>query len=685
MLPQETVMIPSVLPSAKKVLFLLSFFFIYSLPGYAQNDVLTWHNDVARTGQNLSEAILTPALVNSTNFGLIANVVVDGKVDAQPLYASALTLPGQGTHNILYIATENASVYAMNADSGTIYWQKSLLGTGEVASDDRNCGQVAPEIGVTATPVIDRSMGAHGTIFLVAMSKDASGNYYQRIHALDLTTGAEQANSPVLVQATYPGTGDGSANGVVSFAPGQYKERPGLLVVNGTLYTSWGSHCDIRPYAGWLMAYSESSLKQTSVLDFAPNGNEVALWNAGAGPAADASGNLYVALANGTFDTTLTAAGFPSGGDYGNAVAKVALQSGKLNVLDYWTMYNSNQESSGDVDLGSGGLMLIPNQVDSTGATRHLAVAAGKDSNLYLVDQTNMGHYDASNDGTIYQQLSSALPGGVWSSPAYFNGSIYYGSVGSNLRAFQFSQARLVTTAEQTTSTTFAYPGTTPSISAYGAGNGIVWATENTNPAILHAYEAGNLDVELYNTNQATASRDHFGAGNKYIVPTIVNGKVYVGTMNSVGIFGFIRKSTPPIPDGPYVMTNANSLLVLDDPGLSTVSGVAMYQWAANGGLNQKWFFSFNGSGYYTIQNVSSKLFLTDPGSASSLGLSLEQNTPLNTDAQLWSLTSAGGGTVIKNKATGLVIDDSGLTKAEGAHIILWTPNGGINQSWTLN
>ena len=484
--------------------------------------------------------------------------------------------------------------------------------------------------------------------------------------------------------ATYPGTGDGSSNGLVSFSPGQYKERPALLLVNGTLYTSWGSHCDDRPYAGWLMAYSEGTLKQTSVIDFAPNGSDAALWNAGAGPAADSSGNIYVALANGTFDTTLTAAGFPSAGDYGNAVAKVALQNGELNVLDYWTMYNSDSESNGDVDLGSGGLMVLPNQVDSTGTTRHLAVAAGKDNNLYLVDRDKMGHYDAANDGTIYQQLSGALPGGVWSSPAYFNGNVYYGSVGSNLRAFQLSQARLVTSAVQTTNTTFAYPGTTPSVSAYGAGNGVVWATENTNPAVLHAYEATNLDTELYNSNQA-GTRDHFGEGNKYIVPTIVNGKVYVGTTNSVGIFGFVRQSTPLVADGPYVMTNANSKLVLDDPGSSQSSGVAIYQWGANGGLNQKWFFSFNGNGYYSIQNVSSKLFLTDAGSASSPGVSLEQNTPLNTDAQLWSLTSTSSGLVITNKATGLVMDDSASTKATGAHIILWTPNGGLNQSWTLN
>jgi Ricin-type beta-trefoil lectin domain-like len=671
--------------SYKKFVFSLSTLLSASLIGHAQNDVLTWHNDVARTGQNLSEAILTPSLVNSANFGLLANVQVDGKVDAQPLYVSALTLPTQGTHNVLYIATEHDSIYAVDADSGVLYWQKSLLGTGETTSDTHNCDQVTPEIGITATPVIDRNAGAHGTIFLVGMSKDASGNYYHRIHALDLTTGGEQSNSPMLVQATYPGTGDGSSNGVVTFNPGQYKERPGLLLLNGILYTSWGSHCDDRPYAGWLMAYSESNLAQTSVIDFAPNGSEAALWNAGAGPAADTLGNLYVALANGTFDTTLTASGFPSGADYGNAVAKLALQSGKLNVLDYWTMYNSDNESNDDVDLGSGGLMVLPDQVDSTGKTRHLAVAAGKDTNLYLVDRDNMGHYDANNDGTIYQQLNGALPGGVWSSPAYFNGSVYYGSVGSSLRAFQLSQAMLLTSAVQTTATSFGFPGTTPSISAYGASNGIVWASENSNPAVLHAYEAGNLDVELYNSNQAANSRDHFGTGNKFIAPAIANGKVYVGTTNSVAIFGFIRKSTPLVADGPHVLTNVNSQLVLDDPASSKASGVALYQWPANGGSNQKWFFAFNGAGYYTIQNVSSKLFVTDPGASSTRGISLEQNTPLNTDAQLWSLTSTSSGIVITNKATGLVIDDSGLTKAEGAHIILWTPNGGLNQSWTIN
>ena len=654
-----------------------------SLAAQAQTDVTTWHNDAGRTGQNLSEAILTPAQVNATNFGLLSNIIVDGKVDAQPLYLSAVSLP-QGVHNVLYIATEHDSVYAVDADNGTVYWQKSLLGSGETTSDARGCDQVVPEIGITATPAISRSVGPHGTMYLVAMSKDGSGSYHQRIHALDLTTGAEQLSGPVSVQATYPGTGDGSSNGTVTFDPKQYKERPGLLLLNGNLYTSWGSHCDARPYTGWIMTYNQSTLAQTGVFDFAPNGNEAALWNSGAGPAVDASGNVYVALANGTFDTALNGQGFPSQGDFGNGMVKLGMVGGKLAALDYWTMYNSDSESNSDTDLGSGGLMLLPDVTDSTGKTRHLAVTAGKDSNLYIADRDNMGHYDATNDGTIYQQLSGALPGGVWSSPAYFNGHIYYGSVGYNLQSFTLNQAKLVGSPVQTTSATFTFPGVTPSVSANNQSNGIVWATENTNPAVLHAYDANNLSAELYNSNQAGSSRDHFGTGNKYIAPTIANGKVYIGTTNSVAIFGFVHQSAPAVADGDYVLTNINSKLVLDDPGGSTAPGTAMYQWPANGGMNQRWFLSFNGRGYYTIQNVSSHLFLTDANSSNAQGISLEQSAPTNDDSQLWSLTAQGGGYVIKNKATGLVADDSGKTTQEGPHLILWGANGGSNQDWLI-
>jgi len=650
----------------------------------AQTDVLTWHNDNFRTGQNTGEAILTPSNVNSASFGLLAKVTVDGKVDAQPLYASAVDVQGKGKHNVLFVATEHDSLYALDADTGAVLWQRSLLGAGETTSDARSCNQVTPEIGITATPAIDRTVGPHGTMYVVAMSKDGGGNYFHRIHAVDLSTGAEQFNGPTVVKATYPGTGDGSANGVVTFDPKQYKERPGLLLLNGTLYTSWGSHCDIRPYAGWMMTYNPTTLAQTAVLDFVPNGSNAAPWNAGAGPAADAAGNVYISLGNGTFDTTLTPAGFPNRGDFGNSLVKLALRGSNLTATDYWTMYNSNSESSVDTDLGSGGLMLLPDFTDAAGVTRQLVVAAGKDHNVYVADRNAMGHYNASNNSTLYQELPGALPGGEYSSPAYFDSHVYFGSVGQNLRSFSVSGAKLVVSPVQTTPTTFGYPGTTPSVSAYGTTGGIVWATENTSPAVLHAYDATNVGTELYNSAQAANGRDQIGAGNKFITPTIANGKVYVGAQNSVGIFGLVRTKTAPLADGDYVLTNGSSMLVMDDPAASGAPGTAMYQWPANGGSNQEWFLSFDGSGYYTIQNVASKLFLTDTNGDATQGIAIRQSTPTHDATQLWSLSPSGSGFVIQNKATGLVMDDSGRNPNAGPSLILWSPNGGNNQSWRI-
>ena len=649
----------------------------------AQTDVLTWHNDGFRTGQNQVEAILTPAAVNASRFGLLADIVVDGKVDAQPLYVSALALPSKVRSNVLFVATEHDTVYALNADTGAELWHKSLLNPGETPSDDRNCSQVTPEIGITATPAIDRSAGPNGTIYVVGMSKDGSGNYYQRIHALNLVSGAEEFNGPATVHATYPGTGDGSSGGRVSFDPKQYKERPGLLLANGTLYTSWGSHCDIRPYAGWLMSYDAKTLAQKGVLDFVPNGSDAAPWNAGAGPAVDQQGYVYLSLGNGTFDTSLNLQGLPNQSDYGNSLVKVAPSAGGLTVKDYWTMYNSNSESDVDADLGSGGLMLLPDLTDNTGATRHLVIAAGKDHNLYVANRDSLGHFDANANSTLYQELLGALPGGEWSSPAYFNSRVYYGSVGQRLQSFELSAAKLIN-SPQATSTLFGYPGTTPSISAFGTTSGIVWAPENSSPAVLHAYDADNLSTELYNSNQAANSRDHFGNGNKFIVPTIANGKVYVGTQNSVAIFGLIHKMAAPLPDGDYTLTNNQSKLVLDDPGFTNVANAAMYQWGANGGLNQEWFLSYGGNGFYTIQNVASKLFLTDANGSGAQGIPLQQNLPAHDGTQLWAIKPTAQGFVIQNKLTGLVVDDSGNNPIPGPSMILWSPNSGFNQAWTI-
>ncbi len=509
---------------------------------FAQTNVLTYHNDLARTGQNLSETILTPANVNSSSFGKLFTVPVDGKVDAQPLYVSALAIAG-ASHDVVFAATEHDSVYAFDAQTGTVYWHVSLLNPGETPSDDRGCGQVTPEIGITATPVIDRAAGPHGTIHLVAMSKDASGNYYQRLHALDITTGAEEFGGPIAVQASYPGSGDNSSNGQVVFDPKQYKSRPGLLLLNGVVYTSWGSHCDIRPYTGWIIGYNSTTLQQTAVFNFAPNGSEAALWNCGGGPAVDAQGNIFVAVANGTFDTTLTAQGFPSGGDYGNAFVKLTPENGGLVTTDYWTMDNSESESSQDIDLGSGGIMLLPDMLDANGAVRHLAVGAGKDSNLWVVDRDNMGKFDSQANATIYQELAGALPGGIFGNPAYFNGRVYFGAVGDVIRSFQLTSARLSASPVSTSANSFPYPGATPSISANGSAGAILWAVENNIPAVLHAYDANDLASELYNSNQAASGRDQFGDGNKFITPTIANGKVVVGTTNSVAVFGLLNQT----------------------------------------------------------------------------------------------------------------------------------------------
>ncbi len=501
-------------------------------------DVLTYHNDIARTGQNLTETTLTSSNVNSAKFGKLGFYSVDGLVDAEPLYASSVSVPTKGTHNLLIVPTENDSVYAFDADSGATIWQITTLKTGETASDDRSCGQVSPEIGVTSTPVIDRAQGPNGAVYVVAMSKDGSGNYHQRLHALDLALGAELFSGPVDVQATYPGTGDNSNGTDVVFDPGQYKERSALLLLNGIIYTGWASHCDIRPYTGWIIGYSESTLAQTSVLNVTPNGNEGAIWMAGAGLAADSSGNIYFLDANGDFDTTLNPQGFPSDGDYGNAFMKLSTTGDQLAVADYFEMDNEASENGSDTDLGSGGAIVLPDLSDGAGHTLHLAVGAGKDSNLYLVNRDSMGKFSSSNSG-IYQELAGALPGGVWAMPAYFNNTVYYGSVGSPIQAFTITNAKLSTSATAQTSNSFGYPGTTPSVSANGTSNGIVWAVENSSPAVLHAYNANTL-TELYNSNQASNGRDQFGSGNKFITPTIVNGKVFVGTTNGVAAFGLL-------------------------------------------------------------------------------------------------------------------------------------------------
>ncbi|HKD65653.1 MAG TPA: hypothetical protein VKB84_02345 [Candidatus Binataceae bacterium] len=512
----------------------------FSLSG-CQSDVLTYHNDNQRTGQYLAEKILTPLNVNSTKFGKLFVMSVDGKVDAEPLYKGGVSIPGHGTHNVIYVATEHDSVYAFDADvAGSPLWRKSMIPPDEIPSDDRSCNQVVPEIGVTSTPVIDPNAGPHGTIYVVAMSRNGVRAYFQRLHALDTTTGAEEFGGPVTVMAKFPGTGDNSSHGMVLFDPAKYKDRAGLLLTGGLVYTAWSSHCDSRPYTGWVIAYDQNTLAQRSILNITPNGSEGAVWAAGAGPAADSDGFVYFLSGNGTFDTTLTKSGFPDRGDFGNAFIKLS-PVGQLHVADYFTMHNTVEESDGDQDLGSGGALVLPAMIDSQGRTRRLAVGAGKDSNIYLVDRDNMGKFNPVADTNIYQELPNGLHNSEFAMPAFFNDTLYYGAVNRPIVAFPFSLARLPATPSSSTPTVFVYPGATPTISADNLSNAILWAAENQSDAVLHAYDAVNLSRELYNSNQAPHGRDNFGAGNKFITPTIAHGKVYVGTTSGVGVFGLLR------------------------------------------------------------------------------------------------------------------------------------------------
>ncbi len=414
-------------------------------------DVTMFKKDTSRTGQYLAETTLTPANVNSGTFGLLGLMAVDGKVDAQPLYLGQLPVGG-ANHNVLFVATEHGTVYAFDADTRAILWQVSLLAPGETSSDAFGCDTIVPEIGITTTPVIDRTAGPNGTLYVVGMSIDKTSNYHQRLHALDVTTGAELLNGPVDIAASYTNTA-----GTTTFDPSRYEDRAALLLTGGTIYTTWSSHCDLAPYGGWIIAYNQTNLVQSGALNVGPGSASSCpaglcpstvgpgIWMSGSGPSVDSAGYVYLLTGNGPFETTLNVAGYPSGGDYGNSFLKIATGGGKLSVSDYFTMWNVTAETTQDLDLGAGGQLLLPDLTDSTGTVRHLLVGAGKDGNIYVVSRDRMGEY-SPNANNIWQEIDGALgPDGIWGSPAYFNNTLYYGQKKGTLKAFSVSNARLST------------------------------------------------------------------------------------------------------------------------------------------------------------------------------------------------------------------------------------------------
>ena len=496
--------------------------------------VFTFHNDNFRTGENTNETVLSPANVNSASFGKLFSYTLDGMTFASPLYVAGVTIPGEGTHNVVYVATEHDSVYAFDADGLTNdpLWQVSFInptaGVTTVPSADSDPGEDIPnEVGITSTPVIDP---VSGTLYVVAATKEVSGSttYVQRLHALDITTGTEKFGAPVVIQATVAGTGPGSSGGHVPFDPLHENQRGALLLADGMVCFVFGSHGDVEPYYGWLLGYTPTNVQhQVLVYNTAPNAGKAGIWMNGDGPAVDASGILYFITADGLFDAS-------SGGtDYGDSFIKLSSAGA---VLDYFTPMVQADLYASNLDLGAGGVLLLP---DQSGPHTHEVVSASKNATIYLVDRDNMGHYHSNTD-QIVQSLVNIFPSspindsGNFGSPVYFNGSVYFCAVSDNVKAFQLTNGLLSTSPTSQSAASFSYPGAMLSASGNGNSNGILWAVQRnglTTPCTLHAYDAGNLANELYNSDQA-GSRDSAGADAKWAIPLVVNGKVYVATQN---------------------------------------------------------------------------------------------------------------------------------------------------------
>ena len=564
-------------------------------------NVLSYHDDVASTGQNLAETTLTPANVNVTDFGKQFATGLDGQVYAQPLYVSGVNVTGgthQGTHNVVYVATEHDSLYAIDGDSGTILWQDSFInpaaGITTVPATDTSSGNITPEIGITATPAIDPSTGF---LFLTAKTKQiVNGNttaphYVYTLYKVNIQDGT--STSTVIGDTTAVGNPGnvaaytytynsgpyvldphGAGDGVVTVG-GQKRiyfntlrqlNRPGITLANGSVYLAFGSHGDNRPYHGWILGYSESDLSATAVLNLNPDGIDDGVWQGGGRIVMDPQGYMYVETGNGTFDTTLNAAGFPQFGDYGDSFVKIGLdpttsQTNQningwgLKVVDYFTPSNQANLSSADADLGSGGTMILPDSVGST-AHPHLMVGAGKEGKVYLIDRDNMGKFSSTTDHVV-QELGAAIGGGTlfngsYGTPAFFNDGttsrIYYVGQQDTARSFVIANGAITATPDSRSPDTFGAHGSTPAISANGTSNGIVWDLEfNSNQ--LRAYNASNLGTELWTSAQAGA-RDQLGGAVLFAVPTIINGEVFVGTSNSLVAYGEFAPPTS-IPDPP--------------------------------------------------------------------------------------------------------------------------------------
>jgi hypothetical protein len=501
--------------------------------------IATSQYDNMRTGANLNEIILTPQNVNAKQFGKLGAFKVDGAVYAQPLFVPALEIPGKGKHDVLFVATEHDSVYAFDADSpnDAPLWHVSFLdrkrGLTAVPERDVQCPFIQPEVGITPTPVIDLESG---TMYVLARTMIAhtltSSDYFQHLHALAITTGAETFGGPRLITASVPGKGDGSANGRVKFNPLRENPRAALLLVNGIVYLTWASSCDVNPYHGWVMAYDAATLAQKAVLNDTPDGNEGGIWASDTGPGADSDGNVFVPTGNGTFNAA-------SGGrDYSDSVLKLSLEGSSLAVRDYFTPHDQAHLSDEDADLGSSGPLLVP---DQPGPHRHLLLQPTKGGMIYVIDRDRMGKFHPDSDAII-QQIKMA--GGGYGAMAYWNQHVFFACEADHLRDYVLANGVLKLNASS--STKFDNPGATPSVSANGTKDAIVWAiaTKTWNgpdqPAVLYAFAAANISQPIYSSEQ-NSRRDRAANGTRFVIPVVANGRVYFGVRGEVEVYGLLK------------------------------------------------------------------------------------------------------------------------------------------------
>jgi Putative Ig domain len=535
--------------------------------------VFTYRNDSARDGVNGQEYALIPGSagtggsVGTGTFGKLFSCIADGAVYAQPLWAANLTING-AVHNVVFVASAHDSLFAFDADANPCVqlWSVSLIDTAHGANSGEltvpsgtsgykvgaGSGDITPEVGVIGTPVIDSSSG---TLYVVSKSMDPTGtNFYQRLHAIDVTTGNEKANSPMLIQGTYPGTGDGGGTTTTTFSPRYENQRSGVALISGSVYIAWAAHEDAAPYYGWIMGYTygSSGFKQVSVLNVTPNVQYGGIWMGGAAPSTDASGHLYVITGNGGFDATNSSA---PNNDYGDSLLQLSVApnpttpSAAFTVSQYFTPEDEATDDANDSDFGSGGAAVLANVTSGTG-TVGVVVGGGKDGSLYILNQASLGGF-SSSDATAWQKIATGYL--IFSTVSIWNDTIYLGPFNGPLTSYALqtstTPSRFVQQAQATDPPNFGFPGPSPAISATGTSNGVVWAIDNSQyctnqsqscgAAVLHAYDATSL-AELWNSSMAAGGADAAGNAVKFTVPTIANGKVYIGTRgnNTGGALG---------------------------------------------------------------------------------------------------------------------------------------------------